>query len=64
MTLMTSDHHQIWHTDREYEYDGLYDIFFFDDFMRNSNFGIGVYMLNIKYWRIFCDIISLPLKFL
>ena len=28
MTLMTSDHHQVWHTDREYEYDGLYDVFF------------------------------------
>ena len=27
---MTSDRHQIWHTDREY------------DFMRNSNFSIGV----------------------
>ena len=39
-----------------------YHIFkiFFDDFMRNSNFGIGVLHVKIKYWRVFfCDVISL-----
>ena len=25
----------------------------FDDFMRNSNFGIGVLHVKVKYWRIF-----------
>ena len=32
---------------------------FLDDFMRNNNFGIGVLHLKVKYWRIFCDVISL-----
>ena len=32
---------------------------FVDDFMRNSNFGIGVLHVKVKYWRIFCDVISL-----
>ena len=27
--------------------------------MRNSNFGIGVLHVKVKYWRIFCDVISL-----
>ena len=31
----------------------------FDDYMRNSNFGIGVLHVKVKYWRIFCDVISL-----
>ena len=31
----------------------------FDDFMRNSNFGIGVLHVKVKYWRIFCDVNSL-----
>ena len=31
----------------------------FDDFMRNSNFGIGVLHVKVKYWRIFCAVISL-----
>ena len=26
---------------------------FVDDFMRNSNFGIGVLHAKVKYWRIF-----------
>ena len=32
-----------------------YHIFFilFDDYMRNSNFGIGVLHVKVKYWRIF-----------
>ena len=30
-----------------------------DDFMRNSNFDIGVLHVKVKYWRIFCDVISL-----
>ena len=32
---------------------GLYD------FMRISNFGMGVLHVKVKYWRIFCDVISL-----
>ena len=40
---------------------GLYDchIFeiFIDNFMRISNFGIGVLHVKVKYWRIFCDVI-------
>ena len=27
--------------------------------MRISNFGIGVLHVKVKYWRIFCDVISL-----
>ena len=42
---------------------GLYDchIFkiFIDNFMRISNFGMGVLHVKVKYWRIFCDVISL-----
>ena len=26
---------------------------------RNSNFGIGVLHVKVKYWRILCDVISL-----
>ena len=29
------------------------------DLMRNSNFGIRVLHVNVKYWRIFCDVIYL-----
>ena len=51
------DHHQNWHTDRKYEYDGAvwlpYFLDFVDDLMRNSNFGIGVLHVKVKYWRIF-----------
>ena len=47
---MTFDRHQSWHTDRLYEQDGdvlrTYFLDFLDDFMRNSNFGIGV--LHVK----------------
>ena len=32
---------------------------FFDNFMSNINCGKEFYMLNVKYWRIFCDVISL-----
>ena len=32
---------------------------FVDDFMRNSNFGIGVLHVKVKYCRICCDVISL-----
>ena len=32
---------------------------FVDDFMRNCNFGIGVLHVKVKYWRIFCNVISL-----
>ena len=60
---MTSDRHQIWHTDREYEYDGAvwlpYLLDFIDNFMRISNFGMGVLHVKVKYWRIFCDVVSL-----
>ena len=43
---------------------GLYDchIFFeifIDNFMRVINFGMGVLHVKVKYWRIFCDVISL-----
>ena len=42
---------------------GLYDchIFkiFIDNFMIISNFGMGVLHVKVKYWRIFCDVISL-----
>ena len=42
---------------------GLYNchIFkiFIDNFMRISNFGMGVLHVKVKYWRIFCDVISL-----
>ena len=48
------DRHQMWHTDREYEYDGAVWLPYFldslDDFMRNSNFDIDVFL---------CDVISL-----
>ena len=27
--------------------------------MRDSNFGMGVLHVKVKYWRIFCDVISL-----
>ena len=30
----------------------------FDDFMRNSNFGIGVLHVKVKYIRIVCVVIS------
>ena len=36
----------------------------FDDFMRNSNFGIGVLHVNVKYWRIFVLSFLYSLKFL
>ena len=38
-----------------------YHIFkiFVDDFMRNIFFGMGVLHVIVKYWRIFCDVISL-----
>ena len=32
---------------------------FFNDFMRNNNFGIGVLHVKVKYWRFLCDINSL-----
>ena len=32
---------------------------FIDNFMRISNFGMGVLHVKVKYWRIFCDVISL-----
>ena len=42
---------------------GLYDCHnfktFVDDIMRDSNFGMGVVHVKVKYWRIFCDVISL-----
>ena len=42
---------------------GLYDchIFkiFIDNFMRISSFGMGILHVKVKYWRIFCDVISL-----
>ena len=42
---------------------GLYDchifLIFIDNFMRISNFGMGVLHVKVKYWRIFCDVISL-----
>ena len=42
---------------------GLYDChnfeIFGDDIMRDSNFGMGVLRVKVKYWRIFCDVISL-----
>ena len=42
---------------------GLYDchifFIFIDNFMRISNFGMGVLHVKVKYWRIFCDVISL-----
>ena len=42
---------------------GLYDChnfeIFRDDIMRDSNFGMGVLHVKVKYWRIFCDVISL-----
>ena len=42
---------------------GLYDChnfkIFVDDIMRDSNFGMGVLHVKVKYWRIFCDVISL-----
>ena len=42
---------------------GLYDchIFkiFIDNLMRISNFSMGVLHVKVKYWRIFCDVISL-----
>ena len=41
----------------QYDYH-IFEIFV-DDFMRNSNFGIGVLHVKVKYWRIFCDVISL-----
>ena len=31
--------------------------------MGNSNFGIGVLHVKVKYWRIFCDVISLLAEF-
>ena len=47
---MTSDRPHIWHTDSEYEWDGLYDCHIFyifvDDIMSNINCGIGV--LHVK----------------
>ena len=39
---------------------GLYDCHvFIDNFMRISNFGMGILHVKVKYWRIFCDVISL-----
>ena len=42
---------------------GLYDchifLIFIDNFMRISNFVMGVLHVKVKYWRIFCDVISL-----
>ena len=39
---------------------GLYDChIFFNDLIKNSNFGIRVLHVKVKYWRIFCDVISL-----
>ena len=36
----------------------------FDEFMRNSNFGIGVLHVKVKYWRIFVSSFLYSLKFL
>ena len=42
------------------QYDCHIFLDFVDDFMRkNSNFGIGVLHVKVKYWRIVCDVISL-----
>ena len=42
---------------------GLYDChilkIFIDNFMIISNFGMGILHVKVKYWRIFCDVISL-----
>ena len=42
---------------------GLYDCYIFkifiDNSMRISNFGMGILHVKVKYWRIFCDVISL-----
>ena len=42
---------------------GLYDChnlkICIDNFMRISNFSMGVLHVKVKYWRIFCDVISL-----
>ena len=42
---------------------GLYDchifLIFIDNFMRITNFGMGDLHVKVKYWRIFCDVISL-----
>ena len=42
---------------------GLYDChnfkIFIDNFMRISKFSMGVLHVKVKYWRIFCDVISL-----
>ena len=49
---------------------GLWDChnfkIFVDDIMRDCNFGMGVLHVKVKYWRIFCDVISLlaPVFFL
>ena len=32
---------------------------FIDNVIRISNFGMGVLHVKVKYWRIFCDVISL-----
>ena len=37
----------------------IFLIFFVDDFKRNSNFGIRVLHVKVKYLRICCDVISL-----
>ena len=36
----------------------------FDDYMRNSTFGIGVLHVKVKYWRIFVTSFLYSLKFL
>ena len=40
-------------------YDGHIFLIFIDNFMTVSNFGMGVLHVKVKYWRIFCDVISL-----
>ena len=37
-------------------------LYFFNDFMRNSNFGIGVIHAKVKYDVFFCDVMSLLAK--
>ena len=58
---MTSDRHKIWHIDTSRT--GLYDchifVYFVDDFMRNSNFGIGVLHVKRQILTYFCEAISL-----
>ena len=56
--------HQIWLIENMSR-TGLHDcLFFIDDFKRNSNFGIGVLHVKVKYWRIFVTSFLCSLEFL